>query len=172
MALRKKNARSIEIEPHSSVRDEGDSPTVYLRRQINLIDAIALIVGIVIGSGIFIFPSGVLRYTGSVGWALIMWAISGVFAIFGGLCYAELGTTFQKSGGSYYFLMKAYGPQVSFLVIYAEIIAFSTGSAAIQATSFAHYVLLPMYPDCDIPYAVFKIFAASIICKNKITNRY
>jgi amino acid transporter len=67
------------------------SEGTHLERQLGLIDGASIIVGIIIGSGIFVSPRGVLMYAGSVGMALIVWFLSGVMCLFGSLCYAELG---------------------------------------------------------------------------------
>eukprot|EP00057_Strongylocentrotus_purpuratus_P014454 XP_011668928.1 PREDICTED: cystine/glutamate transporter-like [Strongylocentrotus purpuratus] len=137
---------------------------------MTLIDCISIVIGIIIGGGIFISPKGVLVNTGSTGWALVVWVLCGVMSMFGGLCYAELGTTFTVSGGDFVYILDAFGPVPAFVRIWTRIVAVRTGSRAINSVSFAYYVLLPFYMGCEVPFVVTRLIGAALLVLIVIIN--
>lgn len=102
-------------------------------------DVIALIVGIVIGAGIFRAPSLVASSVDSAGMMLMAWLLGGVVSLIGALCYAELTTTFPNAGGDYHFLMRAFGRRIAFLFAWARMSVVQTGSLALLAFIFGDY---------------------------------
>lgn len=82
---------SKECQPLQDDSGPSSQNGVKMQKQLGVWDGIAIIVGIIVGSGIFVSPKGVLMYSGSVGQALIVWVLSGVLSMVGALCYAELG---------------------------------------------------------------------------------
>lgn len=108
--------------------------------QLSVFSAIAIIVGIVIGAGIFKTPSMVAGVTGDAGWMLVAWVIGGVISLAGALCYAELATTYPHAGGDYHFLALAFGKPVSFLYAWAKATVINTGSIALLAFVFGDYM--------------------------------
>ena len=110
------------------------------KRTLKLFEAVVLIVGLVIGSGIFKAPSAVAGMTGDSTWMFIAWIIGGVISLIGALCYAELATAFPHAGGDYHFIERAYGKSVAFLFGWARISVITTGSIALLAFVFGDYM--------------------------------
>jgi APA family basic amino acid/polyamine antiporter len=103
-------------------------------------DAIAIIVGIVIGAGIFKTPSMVAGVTGDAGWLTVAWILGAVVSLAGALCYAELATTYPHAGGDYHFLTRAWGRHAAFLYAWARATVINTGSIALLAFVFGDYM--------------------------------
>lgn len=107
---------------------------------IGLREAIALIVGIVIGAGIFKAPAMVAGMTGSAEWMFGAWLLGGLMSLIGALCYAELATAYSHTGGDYHFLCRAYGRSIGFLYGWARFSVITTGSIALLAFVFGDYM--------------------------------
>ncbi|AFZ32268.1 amino acid/polyamine/organocation transporter, APC superfamily [Gloeocapsa sp. PCC 7428] len=102
-------------------------------------DAIAIIVGIVIGAGIFETPALVAANSGNGIVALGAWVLGGLISLLGALCYGELATTYPHTGGNYYYLLRAFGKPVAFLFAWARMTVIQTGSIALLAFVFGDY---------------------------------
>nr|CDQ02363.1 BMA-AAT-2, isoform e [Brugia malayi] len=140
------------------------SNKIHLERRISLSNGCAIIVGVIVGSGIFVSPKGVLIESGSAGLSLIIWILSGAFATMGAFVYAELGTTIPKSGGEYAYISEAFGPLPAFLFLWAALIIINPTSNAIMALTFAQYTLQPFFKNCELPDYAVRLLAACIIC--------
>ncbi|GIY86009.1 large neutral amino acids transporter small subunit 1 [Caerostris darwini] len=140
---------------------------VELQKKIGLLNGIALIVGIIVGSGIFVSPRGVLQETGSIGMALIVWSLCGFLSTIGALCYAELGTAIPKSGGDYAYIYESFGPLPAFLFLWVALVIIVPGGNAITALTFANYILEPFFPTCPPPASAVRLLAFLVICLKK-----
>ena len=109
------------------------------RASLTLGDAVAMIVGIVIGVGIFKAPSIVAGSVASEGVFLALWVAGGVISLIGALCYAELGSAYPNAGGEYFFLRRAYGDWLSFLFAWARMTVIQTGAIAAIAFVVGDY---------------------------------
>lgn len=132
---------------------------------LSLADAVAITVGIVIGAGIFRFPSAVAANAGSEGAALLIWLAGGAVSLVGALCYAELATAYPHAGGDYHFLTRAFGRPLSFLYAWARMSVVQTGSVALLAFIFGDYAsqLLSLGPYSAAIYAVLVVVALTAL---------
>ncbi|CAD6194631.1 unnamed protein product [Caenorhabditis auriculariae] len=147
-------------EDDVQVEEEGGKG---LAKSLTLFNGVSIIVGCIIGSGIFVSPTGVQKEAGSVGVSLLVWAVAGVFTAIGAYCYAELGTLIKKSGGDYAYIMEAFGPFVAFVRLWIEAIVVRPCTVTIVALTFAIYSLRPFFPDCDPPSGIPELLAILLI---------
>lgn len=165
------NAKKLEIELEPMVKKaDGEGEGIVLKQNLSLLNGITVIVGSIIGSGIFVSPKGVLQGTGSVGMSLIVWLLSGVYSMIGAYCYAELGTSIVRSGADYAYIFEAFGPFLAFLRLWVECMIVRPCSQAIVALTFAYYVIEPLFPDCDQPDVPVRLLAVVCISKSFINS--
>lgn len=125
-----------------------NSETPALAREIRLRDGVAIVVGGIIGSGIFLVPKDVSEQLTSFGGVLLVWIAGGLLSLFGALALAELGAALPHTGGLYVYLKEAYGRPVGFLYGWGQLVAISSGTVATLAVAFALYLsrLIPLGP--------------------------
>lgn len=148
--------------------EAGDEHSLAGPREVlGLRAAVAIIVGVVIGAGVFKAPSMVASLAGSPAWMFGAWLLGGLVSLVGALCYAELTTSHPHPGGDYHFLQLAYGRRVSLLFGWARLTVITTGSVALLAFVFGDYLtaVLPL-PGLDRPgssaaYAALAVIALS-----------
>ena len=137
-------------------------PTTDLRRSLGFTDLMLITIGTVIGSGIYLVPSVVLRQTGgNTGLAFTVWAVAGFLSLLGALTYAELGAMKPEAGGLYAYLRDAFGPLPAFLYGWASFVVIASGSIAALAVAFANY-LTPLLPF-RVPGAVISVLVIVIV---------
>ncbi|KAH7983606.1 hypothetical protein HPB52_013112 [Rhipicephalus sanguineus] len=139
--------------------DEG---RVKLKKEIGLFSGVMIVVGTIIGSGIFVSPKGVFEHAGSVGASLVIWVLCGLFSMIGAVCYAELGTSIPRSGGDYAYVLEAFGPLTAFLRLWVTVLVVQPATLAVLSLTFATYMVKPLYPDCEPPDLALRLMA--IVC--------
>ena len=132
------------------------------RAVLGMADAVALIVGIVVGAGIFRTPSLVAANAGSEETFLAAWILGGAVSLIGALCYAELTTAFPSTGGDYHFLGRAYGKNLAFLFAWARLSVIQTGSVALLAFIFGDY-LSQIYSLGDYSSVIYAALAVTVL---------
>ncbi|WZO99174.1 amino acid permease [Isosphaeraceae bacterium EP7] len=128
-----------------SKADAGPEPSPSLERGLGGLDATMIVMGSMIGSGIFITSAESARLAGSPGWLLMAWVLAGLLTVCGAICSAEVAAMIPRAGGQYVFLREAYGPSVGFLFGWSAFLVVGTGTIAAVAVAFAKFlgVLLP-----------------------------
>ena len=128
---------------------ESSTEANSFKPSLGLVDATMLVAGSMIGSGIFIVSADITRNTGSVGWLMFVWAITGFMTLTAALSYGELSAMFPKAGGQYVYLKEAYNPLISFLYGWSFFTVIQTATIAAVAVAFAKFTayLLPMFSE-------------------------
>jgi APA family basic amino acid/polyamine antiporter len=136
-----------------------------LPRRLGLLDSSAIVVGTIIGSGIFVVPNLVARSLPSEPWILAAWVFTGVLSFFGALAYAELGAMIPATGGQYVFLREAYGPLFGFLCGWTNFFIVISAAIAWLSITFATYVayFVPLTPLVSKVVAVGLIAAVTLV---------
>ena len=139
--------------------------TLDLSRRLGMLDATAIVVGIVIGSGIFVLPNLIARNLPSSGAILSTWIVSGVLSFFGALAYAELGAMIPETGGQYVYLREAYGPMCAFVCAWTFMLAVLSGGSAWLAVTFSIYAgyFVPLTPATSKLTSVGLIAVLSLV---------
>ncbi|KAH1002920.1 hypothetical protein HUJ04_008945 [Dendroctonus ponderosae] len=128
-----------------------EGAAVGLKRELGLFSAINLILAVMIGSGIFVSPASALKYSGSVGMCLVVWAICGVISLLGALAFAELSTVVPRSGAEYAYFMDSFtplhpfwGPLPAFLYSWLMVIIIRPAEVAVIVLTFSEYLCQPV----------------------------
>ncbi|HYE92926.1 MAG TPA: amino acid permease [Terriglobales bacterium] len=133
--------------------------------RLGLFDAVCIMIGIVVGAGIYESPAAVAANVSGPVALLLVWTAGGLLALLGALCYAELATAYPRAGGDYVYLTHAYGAQVGFLFGWADLLVVRTGSIAAMAFVFSDYMarVLPLGGASSVLYAAGLVGALTTI---------
>lgn len=128
-------------------------------------EAIAIVVGIVVGAGIYRSPALVAANSGSEAAMVLAWFVGGAVSIIGALCYAELASAFPHAGGEYHFLRRAFGRRFAFLFGWSRLAIIQTGSLALLAYVYGDYVsqIVPLGPYSSTLHAAAAVVAITAV---------
>ncbi|XP_072024462.1 Y+L amino acid transporter 2-like isoform X2 [Amphiura filiformis] len=146
-----KNEKANMASNQDLPKKPSPDDAICLERRIGLFSAAMVILGNIIGSGIFLTPTGVFNNVGSIGMSMVVWSVCGIFSTIGALCFAELGTTIESSGAEYSYIKESFGNVSAFLVLWANLIIIVPTGQMIVALTCAYYIMAPVYPDPDCP---------------------
>jgi APA family basic amino acid/polyamine antiporter len=148
-----------------------------LRRALGLMAALSIVVGTVIGSGIFRVPQTMIQSVGSVDLVFLVWIVGGALSIAGALTYAELAAALPGAGGEYVYLTEAYGPVWGYLYSWTQLSVAKSGSIATLATAFFEYTahFIPEFEKVwfsagPLPIKYGQIFALGLILTLGMVN--
>ncbi|MCC6477325.1 amino acid permease [bacterium] len=138
-----------------------------LRRELKLLDATMLVVGSMIGSGIFIVSADIARYMGSSGWILLVWVVSAIMTLIPATSYGELAGMHPQAGGQYVYLREAFSPLVGFLFGWTFFLVIQCGTIAAVAVAFAKFtgVIIPWFSEKNILFEAgsYQVSAAQLL---------
>ncbi|CAF3552005.1 unnamed protein product [Adineta steineri] len=157
----------------SENKDTGvdkDAKSTSEKPKLGLMSGIALLVGSIIGSGIFISPRGVLLGTGSYGLSVLVWILCGLICLPGCLCYAELSTMIYSSGGDYTYIKMAFGNWAGFLRVWSEICCVRPATIAVCGITASIYILQPIFSPCQPPHMAVILLACFFIMVLTLLN--
>lgn len=146
--------------------DDGrECPTAGPSAGLSVLDGVAVLVGVVIGIGIFGFPPLVAQFSDSPTTYIGLWLAGGLVMLLGAMCYAELGSAYPHTGGEYHFLRRAWGPFVALLFAWARGSVIQTGSIAAVAFIYGEYAsqLLPLGPWSIALHGAFAVIALTAL---------
>ncbi len=132
----------METESPVNGRAEPAPETHQFQRRIGLLDASMLVIGSMIGSGIFIVSADIARTVGSPGYLMVVWLITGIMTVICALSYGELAGMMPKAGGQYVYLREAYNPLVGFLYGWTLFLVIQAGTIAAVAVAFAKFTAI------------------------------
>ena len=167
--------QKLVSNPGSNGEQTEQSSKPQLKRELTLLHLVGLVVGGIIGSGIFISPREVVKDVQSYGMALVIWILAGLIAMAGGLCYSELGTLIKKSNGEVAYIKQAYsfnskkpnyamlGELLSFLFVWTTSIFVRPAGAAVILLTFGEYVTKAVQPYYDISNNYVRILALAAL---------
>ena len=143
------------------------TPAHEFKRELGLFDSTMIVIGSMIGSGIFIVSADIARTVGSGGYLLLVWLITGIITVIGALSYGELAGMMPHAGGQYVYLREAYSPLAGFLYGWTLFLVIQTGTIAAVAVAFAKFtgVLFPWFSESNILLTLLglKITAAQVL---------
>lgn len=162
-----KKSISLANQKNIKPRKMEENKLEEFKKELGLLDGTMLVVGSMIGSGVFIVSSDMVRQVGSAGWLIAIWVLTALLTIIAAVSYGELSAMFPKAGGQYVFIKEAYGKLIGFLYGWSFFAVIQTGTIAAVGVAFSKFVayIFPSFSDENILYQIsgFQLNAAQIV---------
>ncbi|BFZ07908.1 hypothetical protein BsWGS_10947 [Bradybaena similaris] len=155
----------------ANVITDVEESRVAMKRDLGLVGATSIVVGMIIGSGIFISPKNVLQATGSVGLCLVIWVVAGIAQLGTALCFAELGAMIPRYGGAYTYIRMGLGNPLAFVYVLQLVTVIAPSSTVIVLLTFGKYTVT-LLPVCGSPVYLEKFIAATVLVGLALVNVY
>ncbi len=140
------------------------------QRQLTLLDSVCLIVGIIVGAGIYQAAPDIAKGVSNGYGLLAVWLVGGVLSLLGALGYAELASAYPQQGGDYAYLTRAYGPWAGFLFGWIQLVIVRPGDIAVMAFAFATYARTLYEPSGEVGRYVQQLYACSAVAVLTLVN--
>ncbi|MGZ5255415.1 MAG: amino acid permease, partial [Flavitalea sp.] len=141
--------------------------TTSFKQSLGLRDATMIVAGSMIGSGIFIVSTDIVRNVGSAGWLIFVWLITGLMTVMAAVSYGELSGMYPKAGGQYVYLKEAFNPLAGFLYGWSSFTVIQTATIAAVAVAFSRFTayLIPEVGESNILFSIgsLNISAAQLL---------
>ena len=161
----RKSERSALISSSTSLQSSSylDSNKKTLLKSVGYPQLFAYVVGILIGSGVYISPSLVAKYSNNMGIALIIWILSGIIALFGALCFCELAMLLKKTGAYYIYIKETYGDLAGFITVWTTVIIITPAGMAVVSVAIGEHVV-GAYTEITSPNGVWMTKGIAVFC--------
>ncbi|XP_045191978.2 cystine/glutamate transporter-like [Mercenaria mercenaria] len=136
---------------------------IRMKKSLTLFSCVSILCSVTGHISVFVAPTAILKYTGSVGLSLILWIFGGVMNLFLALCFTELATMFPKAGGPYFFILKVFGPFSGFMIMWGYILLITGPFWAFVSYCASLYILQLFFVNCEPPDVAVKLFAVWIL---------
>lgn len=143
---------------------EEEGEKLGLKKSINLLSGITIIIGTIAGGGIFITANSVLENAGTPGLSLGVWLFSGLVSLTGAICFSELGTLLPASGGIYTYINESFGHMAAFLYVWMMVFVCLPSLNAVSSITLSMYLVQLFFPSCVAPFLVTRIIAGLFLC--------
>ncbi len=138
-ATLKDNGTGSQVLAPAKAVSSAETPEAGPRRELSLLDSTSIIVGIIIGAGVYLQAPAIAQGAGSPLWFMLIWVIGGVVSLCGAICYAELATMYPREGGDYVYLTRAFGRWAGFLFGWLQLAVVRPADIGVMAFAFATY---------------------------------
>ena len=157
----RENEKSALITSSSLSTEDKDGKT--LRKSLGCSHLFAYIVTLLIGSGLYISPGLVAKYSNNMGTAIAIWIASGLISLFGALCFCELAVALKKTGGHYIFIKEIYGDFAGFFIVWANVVIIEPAALGLVAITIGEHIV-GSFADINSTNGIWMVKGIAVIC--------